>query len=693
MTILETPEDRGERGYVWVNGCTGLVIGCPAGLKRPLAEFVALPHEAQDNGWIKTLLDKLNERISFDCKNAPLDDIVALLRTKADVNIVLDTRTIGGWRDMKVTLRADRMTSRKVIEAVCDQTSLAYTLEFNAVLISTKDAIAKALSEHKTKAYWEKDGNDIAFKFEEPDAGSRLRRAMSSVLSVDISNAPLKAVFGLIEESFDIQIALYLHRRTRRSAPPVTLRAGHITVKDALDAICKTSGLAYAVTNDVVVVSRTDVMRKRAASVAALTDPRTEKAINDALNTPISLEFFAMPLSKALDLIRSKTNANIVVDETAVVMLGGVEVSASEKDVKLRDMLNTMLRWTGLRFDVRDGAIFISTAGRLLDDYVAMTVFHDEKAWTPVAATLNKPVSLNLKAAPIDDTLAALIGQTGALIVFDDDAYRRPNRKTITLRVNDMPLKQALAWVCRQLGLAYAVKKDAIFITDEPRLWPELERSQFQVYEARGKRLAVLLDAPVSFDAAGTPLDAMLNTIAAEKRISIEVDTKLPKRPAEMRAMLRVSSVPLKEALDKLLAPHDLRYRVRDNAVYVTTAKRFAAIEKAEKRIAEAMETPITFEFENTPIAKVAEVISKKTGARVVLDTEALKGRDDLTLTLQLDKVKLKDAFEWAMRLLDLEYIVKDGTVYISTPKEIPRRKQTMYRNASPVITHRCSVR
>jgi len=93
--------------------------------------------------WLPGLKKKLEEEVSFDFIATPLEDVVAFLRNLKDVNIVIDRKAIQAHQG-DVTLRLDNVKMKDALGWILRLLDLSYTLENNAVYISTKESISQS---------------------------------------------------------------------------------------------------------------------------------------------------------------------------------------------------------------------------------------------------------------------------------------------------------------------------------------------------------------------------------------------------------------------------------------------------------------------------------------------------------------------------------------------------------------------
>jgi len=92
----------------------------------------------------------------------------------------------------------------------------------------------------------------------------------------------------------------------------------------------------------------------------------------------------------------------------------------------------------------------------------------EEPPWrTKLKATLEREVSFDFVETPLRDVLGFLQQITNANIILDEKAIDLVGDPQLTLKVTDMKLARALDWIAGMADLKYALKDEAIFISDE----------------------------------------------------------------------------------------------------------------------------------------------------------------------------------------------------------------------------------
>ena len=90
----------------------------------------------EEEDWKKAIRKKLDQKVSFDFVDTPLEDVVQFLRHLTDMTIVLDPKALEGKDKNTVTLKVTEMELDKALEWILKLVDLKYTLKDNAVFIT-----------------------------------------------------------------------------------------------------------------------------------------------------------------------------------------------------------------------------------------------------------------------------------------------------------------------------------------------------------------------------------------------------------------------------------------------------------------------------------------------------------------------------------------------------------------------------
>ena len=224
---------------------------------------------------------------------------------------------------------------------------------------------------------------------------------------------------------------------------------------------------------------------------------------------------------------------------------------------------------------------------------------------TAILDKLETPVSMEFpNEAPLGDVLkfisrAACKGpfDAGLPIYVDPGGLQEAEKtleSTITLNVDDMPLKVTLARVLAQVGLEYTVKDEILFISSPNGI----ARDKFEavalprLLTPRTKAVLAKLDTPIAMPFAdATPLEDILKyvsqatTTANSAGISVVVDSfglQQAGKSLQSTVSIDVEGAPLMTTLRLLLEQLGLAYTIEDGLVVISSSE---VIQKLEARL------------------------------------------------------------------------------------------------------------
>ncbi len=98
-----------------------------------------------------------------------------------------------------------------------------------------------------------------------------------------------------------------------------------------------------------------------------------------------------------------------------------------------------------------------------------------------LSAILEEPVSFDFIATPLDDVVAFFRNLKKVNIVVDKQAVADHGDLDVTLRLDKVPFKDALAWILRLVNLKYALQNNAIFISTKENI-AKIQETDTRIY-------------------------------------------------------------------------------------------------------------------------------------------------------------------------------------------------------------------
>jgi len=299
--------------------------------------------------------------------------------------------------------------------------------------------------------------------------------------------------------------------------------------------------------------------------------------------------------------------------------------------------------------------------------------------------TFAKKVGFDFVETPLQDVVAFLGSLVDLTIVLDVRAIE-DTPKTVTLRVNDMPMSEVMAVVVKQVGLAHVPLDEVVFVTT-----PELAKSLPGLAEET--RLAELppaaefvaglkiLYSRISFDFVETPLQDVVTFISSLVDAPIVLDIESFK-DAPKNVTLRAKDMRLGNAFRCVCRLAGAACIWRDGVVFVATPERvrdalrqdreFYAPQPPPKEYEAAMARPIRFDFQETPLADVATWFGEAAKLPVAFDPKAVK-EDSPPLSFRLDATRCDRALRWIGRMTGTVPVWREGKILFTTPERAKR--------------------
>lgn len=104
------------------------------------------------------------------------------------------------------------------------------------------------------------------------------------------------------------------------------------------------------------------------------------------------------------------------------------------------------------------------------------------------------------------------------------------------------------------------------------------------------------------------------------------------------------------------------------------------SVATAEDAIEHALRQPVTLEFVETPLSDVVEYLAKYSSIQILLDKKALDeagAATDTPISCNLQQVKLSSALDLTLDELDLDYVVRNEVLQITTKEKAEARLET----------------
>ncbi|MDX9971520.1 MAG: M56 family metallopeptidase [FCB group bacterium] len=401
------------------------------------------------------------------------------------------------------------------------------------------------------------------------------------------------------------------------------------------------------------------------------------------------------------------------------------------EDMALGEVFTTLLTPLKLEYRVIGHVIFISTPENLGKAKPEAPQF--EPGQEALAKKLNANASMEFEIQELHGLLDY------ARSYFDVDCRIDPEAKlpgtglpaaqgiVFYIRLEDLPLWEALYWITLPLDLTYTVKDDTVWITTPDRTAnlpvdglstekapeelgaPQPAQSQNVTADgglqsqANGKNepkpidlerecsihfqeqhLASIVDYLTEYYSYNFVMDPRV--IAPNPKL-VQADAKNPPdSPSRdyvsdgMVGYVKLEKVSLGKTLEAMLRPMKLDYRVAGNIIFISTPENLAKAEpKApalgadQETLAKKLNAEVALEFENEQLAKILDYLRDHVEINAEIDPGAKlpgTGRaatEAVVTQIRLERVPMWEALYWLTLTSDLTYTVKGETVWVTT--------------------------
>jgi RNA polymerase sigma factor (sigma-70 family) len=187
---------------------------------------------------------------------------------------------------------------------------------------------------------------------------------------------------------------------------PLTLKAKDMSLRAVLNNLATIARVRYQIVDKAIFFSplveqnprrAEEIERQIAQAVGAARDTTWGQNILQQLNQDVTLEFQDHDLSDVVDFLQKITNCNVILDPQIIAAPPAVTLRV--KSMKLRLVLNHIMRMYSLRYQLRDEAVYIAPLEQSLGDVAPVTIkvvdmrAHDAANW--LSTMTRMPISLD----------------------------------------------------------------------------------------------------------------------------------------------------------------------------------------------------------------------------------------------------------------------------------------------------------
>lgn len=276
-----------------------------------------------------------------------------------------------------------------------------------------------------------------------------------------------------------------------------------------------------------------------------------------------------------------------------------------------------------------------------------------------IEQALTEPISLHFNEAPLAEVMESVARQSQLNVVLDDAGLRQEGLTVdtpVTLNVEGINLRSALNRMLKPLKLDFMVEDDVLKITTQEKV------------------AAAQVDKRT--------LDEDVGEVPPEFRSPKGFSDLVQDERSRSSRPLTVESGDTEVQLEDLLVWEGA-------SLNISTKRNPAKLHHMEQppsvqRIEAALESQSQFEFVDTPLSDAMEFIARQHEITILLDKVALTDVGipvDEPVDLIIHDVRLDSALNLLLRPLELDYILRDETLTITTDEVAENTLETRVYN------------
>ncbi len=368
-------------------------------------------------------------RISVEFDKAPLHKVLHTWAQLAQASFILDPAAQSGEvpaADAKITLRAEDMPAGEFLRKVAEAAGLQVCGYRNVFVITD------ARKYRYGRAMYAGDKEGLKFNLESD--GERFGDVIETLSRLCNRKARLAPARKDLSEA---RIHLAFH---------------DLSDWEALEALCQAAQVDMSAGEGEFVL-------------CPLPPPGSERVRKYLDETTVSFRFQAQPAQEAVDELRIRGRVNVVLDTRK--LRPDAAVTLQMNDAKLGDALAAVAGRLGLKHAVLLGVVYVSDDATLARLAAPHADFADEEPSAldrRVRKTLDDRIaSVTFNQQPLDEAVEFLEA-VGDVKIILDRTTATPAGRTVTLRLENTPMRTWVTLLAEQLGADWVIKNGAVHI-------------------------------------------------------------------------------------------------------------------------------------------------------------------------------------------------------------------------------------
>ncbi len=287
-----------------------------------------------------------------------------------------------------------------------------------------------------------------------------------------------------------------------------------------------------------------------------------------------------------------------------------------------------------------------------------------------ILRTLDQKVSLTFYETPLSEVAQQLRELTKANVLIDRRALEEialADDLPLSGEFHEISLRSVLNLLLRGADLTWAVADDALIITTPEEAEMRLITRVYNVAD---------LVAASHDDLEHDDLNSLISVVTSTVQPETWDDVGGYASIEAYRGTLIISQT--ESSHQQIAALFNALRKAKDLTHASEVPKQVSVgLTKVDANLVAALQKPVSFDFEDTPLSDVAMLVQDRLGAPVVIDSGALEDSgisSDAPVSLTVQNMPAGQALRHALRPLDLAWILADEVLLITTSEEAELR-------------------
>jgi len=384
--------------------------------------------------------------------------------------------------------------------------------------------------------------------------------------------------------------------------------------------------------------------------------------------TKVNVNFAETPMKSTFAFLSTYCGIGIAMDPhlEGIVLPAGDQITLQADDISIENLLSLITELKGLAWDLRWGAVFVSTARRLkqLPGTAPGAAKGEEEMDSGLRRRLrDEKISFSFAGATLRQGFD-FIRTLKKINIVIDPAIAEETDGAFDLEVADLRLDHAISLILLPRGLTYQLRDGVVFVVrmggDTPKRRLEVSYIELSVTDA--------------------PIQTVLARLARASGVSVQLDPALKLAENPKKISLKTAKIPVKSALDLVTMTTDLAWDARWGVAFVSTAARLRALPRASlpepatggvepwemalrERIAEE-EMP-NIKFGGASIPQALEFIASQKKLNIVIDPKSAPALEESSFDLSAEKLKLADVLALILYPRGCRYELKHEVIVV----------------------------